>query len=126
MKRTRSTAVLQRPPPPTLYDVADTHGCVALQDLVNLGIAVQHAGEVRDRVERRGRLDPHHEVVGQIAGRAPGPVGHGDEARVQSFQLSDRLEEGLCSLLRPRREELERPRRFGLAIDVTSVHGARW
>ena len=50
-------------------DVADAGRGVTLEDLRDLVGRVAHAGQVRDGVQRRGGLDPHHQVVGQLSCR---------------------------------------------------------
>ena len=93
MKRTRSAACWKaswpRSQPARSWrhvaaqrqDVAHPRGGVATQDLPDLVLLVADAGQVRHGGELRLLLDPHHQVVGHLPGRAAGAVGHRDEAR---------------------------------------------
>ena len=55
--------------------------------------AVADARQVRDRGEPGLALDPHDQVVGPLACRAPGAVRHRDERRLQGLKLRDRREQ---------------------------------
>ena len=73
-------------------------------DFVAAGI---DAGEMRGGGERRVAHDPLDRLVGALAGRAPCPVGHADEARVERRERLDRLPQGRGHGLGLGREEFE-------------------
>ena len=108
---------------PQSEDVADTGGGIAFQDFFDFRLVVPDAREVGDRVEAGGGLDPHHELVGHLARRAAGPVGHAHERRLERLELPDVFEELVQRLRGLRREELERERRGAFFQDIGDVHG---
>ena len=78
---------------------------------------------MRDGREVGFPLDADDEVVGAVASRAAGPVGHRHERRLQFLQGRDGAEQLLARLVGLRREELEAERGAVLGEDVLNVHG---
>ena len=108
-------------------------GCCSLpacrilrQDLLDLRLAVADAGQVRDRVERGGLLQPQHQIVGQLPRRAAGAVGHRDERGLQRLQVGDVLVKRLGVGLGLGREELERDRGLVGGEDVVNMHWGQY
>ena len=81
------------------------------------------AGEVGNRIERRGGLEPQDEFVGEFARRAAGAVGDADKVRVDFFQVPNRCVELVLRLRRLRWEELEGYGRLAGLENVADVHG---
>ena len=68
---------------------------VALEDRRDVGLAVADAGQMRNRIERCGFLDPHDEIVRAFARGTGSAIGDRDEGGLERFE--PRMCEKSCS-----------------------------
>ena len=111
---------------PQRHDMA--HACrpIGSDDLVDLGAGGGDAGQMRRRLQT-GLVDHALDgVVGALAGRAAGAIGHGDERRTERLQPAHAVPQIDLHLLVLRRKELEGDARTARAVaaGAESVHHA--
>ena len=106
------------------HDVAHARVPVGLHHRVDLVAGGVHAGEVGGGLEAGLADHPGDRVVGALAGRAAGPVGHRDEARLERREALDGVPEDLLHLVGLRREELDRDADRVVAVAAGAVGGA--
>src|SRR4051812_3925940 len=81
-----------------------------------------NTGQMRDRLQLGGVLNPLDQVMGKIPGRSAGTVSNADKVRHVILEIADRLIKRFGRVWRFGREELERERRSVLLEDVGDVH----
>ena len=106
-------------------DVLDARLRVAVEDRRQLLPRVADTRQVGDRRQEGLALDPDDQVVGPLAGRAPGAVRHRDEGGPQGLELRDGQEELVRGPVRLGREELEAEGRGPALEDVSDMHDRR-
>ena len=89
-------------------DVADARVGVAAHEVLELGVRVRSAGQVRHRRQRGVTRDLDDELVRALPGRAAGAIGHRHVGGRERLQLAQRRVQRHVVGLRPGREELER------------------
>ena len=89
------------------HDVADAGVPVGAGDVVDLALRGGDAGQVGGGVDAGFLLEARHGLVGALAGRAAGAVGHREEGRAQRRETLDGLPQGALGRLGLGRRELE-------------------
>lgn len=108
-------------------DIADSRIGVAAENVRDVRLRMADAGEVWDRWDPGGLLDPEDEVVGEFARAATRPVGDGDEGGIEGFQLDDGAVQVFSARGGLGREELEGERRMSPCEDVADMHAlSKW
>ena len=94
------------------HDMADAGIPVGARDVVDLALGGGHAGEVGRGIDAGFALQPRDGVMGTLARRAAGAVGHRKKLRFERCQLCADTTQFFNSLRGLRREELYRNFRF--------------
>ena len=106
-------------------DVFDRRFGIPVEDRADLFEVVTNTGQVRDSRQHRLTLNPHHQVVGALAGRSARAIGHRHKRRLERLKMGDRGEELVRRLIGLGREELEAERGCASFEYVLDMHGHR-
>src|SRR2546430_7986347 len=82
------------------------------------------AGQMRYGRQLGLGMNANHKIVSPLASRAPGPVGHRDERRLQPLQVRDGYKQLFPSRVRLGRKELEAESSPVSLENILNVHGS--